>query len=1213
MKKIISFLLSLTILLTTIPTFVSATTEAMLADINGNEYYAEATNVLNKLKIIEGYPDGSFKPEKSVTRAEMAAIVCRMIGIDEKDKKKDEVIFKDVNAEHWANGYISIASERDIINGYGNGIFRPDADVKYEEAIKMVICALNIGDNVKISYYDWSAGYLKIANEKGIIDNLRGSKGKPATRGDIAVMVYNGLTSNLVAPVTSKEEGVYFGTQEIQLSTTTNNAEIYYTTDGSTPTIKSEKYKKSIYINKTTTLKAVTVVNNILISDVMEVKYTIKNSSSSGNSSTKYIISFNTDGGNEIPDQTIPFGETATEPEEPEKSGYTFMGWLDQNDEYFDFSEAITENIALKAEWIKTIHATESIINKLEQKYIDDEVNLDIKNDTITNVDVDYKLDGIGSVGIAELTSDPMLRTAGLIGKPVEINASGADVIEATITFHYNSSKINEPDDLAIVWFDEENNIVKLLENSKVDINNNSVSTATTHFSKYGVVLRKIWDAAWNTQLSAVRTDNTPYYDILLAMDCSGSMRGDKMRKSIESAQNLIDILTDEDIVSVLSFTDYTKEIVNRVKIGEISLTGNLDNRTYVKNRLATLYASGGTNINTALNYAANNKIADIRYQSLVILLSDGQSYVASDVLDRLKSNSQKVITVGIGSDVDQSLMQKIATSTGGSYLYCKNAKDLADAFIDLQNTYIGSTVDTDGDGLPDLVESTGMRDQYGEIWTTDPKSADSDGDGISDREEMGDYNALAAHPYFNRVSRPDLYTVKSDEAYVLMPETMSHSFINGENKIKLMVYITDCGYRTVPDLLTPMEEDGIPKEYIYSPVQNLKAELINIPDGFTLDSIEIIEEGKSANGHGKDYQAIATLSYFKTADLGTVTWRITADNLSEWSGYVATGIKANYVEKQQKIEPNIIKITNEQLENELQKIAAQSKKLFEILYENSSEKADKSGNIKEKRKKFKQQLEAKYDWPDQVYDAIAADILDNMSEKIDKYETDMIKLTNQIYESLSEPIHEGNIIETVGNIQYKVNYQLFSYGGIGTSFIEIQCGQKKEQLAWTNANTDDGRLAIAEYCAALAQLNTDLWKEFTAYYFENFAKLTEIKKITKDNVSYVLNCTEKTIKAICDKKDANELIKEMGTDAENKLKSKFTNSFKKYVKNNVPDGKKIVDAAEKYEKVKIKYEKLKKLWEENSASNKTINAYENFATVYNELEEAVKAVNQSN
>jgi len=269
--------------------FAAEAENTVFSDMKETDYYAQAATALEQLDILAGYPDGTFGAEKSITRAEMAAIVCRMIDKEtDAEKAKGETIFDDVKSDHWASGYINIASKEGIINGDGNGKFRPKDDVKHEEAIKMVVCALGYGDDVEVDAKDWSKGYLEVANEKGISTSLKGTKGKASTRGDVAVMSYNGLATESenskipATPVASVKAGEYKGTQKVKLTTATKGAVIYYTTDGKTPTTKSTKYTKEISISKTSTLKAIAVKGNVVSKGVLSLDYTIKKASSGG-------------------------------------------------------------------------------------------------------------------------------------------------------------------------------------------------------------------------------------------------------------------------------------------------------------------------------------------------------------------------------------------------------------------------------------------------------------------------------------------------------------------------------------------------------------------------------------------------------------------------------------------------------------------------------------------------------------------------------------------------------------------------------------------------------------------------------------------------------------------------------------------------------------------------------------------------------------------
>ena len=704
-------------------------------------------------------------------------------------------------------------------------------------------------------------------------------------------------------------------------------------------------------------------------------------------------------------------------------------------------------------------------------------------------------------------------------------------------------------------------------------------------------------------------------------------MSDSKMTKSIEAAQGLVDVLTDDDYISVLAFNNSTTEIVSQTKLVTYSESGEkIDNRQSLKDKLSSLRGSGGTVIESVLEKSLNYKTEDSQYQSFIILLSDGQSSVSNQILQKLKENGQKVITVGIGNDVDQSLMQRIADMTGGSYLFCENAEDLTDAFIDLQNIYIGSTKDTDGDGLPDLVETTGMRDQYGEIWITDPNNPDTDGDGYSDGEEMGEYKALAVHPYFSRESRPDLYTVKSDEAYIAAPDSMQYAIQRDEYQVLLRFYVTDLQYRMVPDLITPIEEDGIPKEYIYSQPENLKAELTRIPDGCTVESIETVKEDD------KTYRTDAVLSYSKSTTLDTVQWKVTADNCSEWSGYYSMGEKVAYISEEQKIEmiqaaeqeeeEKNYNYENNLLRESLYNMASQSKILIDKVYSNAESKEDMDTEITKKLARLKEQIIAtpsnkNLTVPDAVYESFALAILSALAgSDIDMYETDQNKLIKQIATQIEEGIGSGINVVTIDGTQYTANYTIFASSGIGVAINFVTWGSNRVDLSWTNANSEEGIEALAEYCAVLAQLNNDVWKEFLAYYTSDLFGLSGFTSVTTENARNVLDCTEKIIKAMCNKKDADALVNEIGSAAGEKLKSGWSNQFKKFVKNSIPNGENIVKTAETFKKAMEAYDEWNETFNEYANEGRTDknlekvkDKHEKFNTKYYELLEKMNTI----
>ena len=183
--KLLSVVLAIALCLSTV-SFAAFTDEAEIGS------YSEATTVLNALGIITGYEDGSFGPNKTITRAEFAAVVCRALGLGEA--LGGAQVFTDVPANHWAAGYVALAYQQGIINGYGDGNFGPSDNVKYKDAIKMVVAALGYNPVAEVNG-GYPGGYQVVASSAGLLAGITGaSADEPATRAVVAQMVYNGLT-----------------------------------------------------------------------------------------------------------------------------------------------------------------------------------------------------------------------------------------------------------------------------------------------------------------------------------------------------------------------------------------------------------------------------------------------------------------------------------------------------------------------------------------------------------------------------------------------------------------------------------------------------------------------------------------------------------------------------------------------------------------------------------------------------------------------------------------------------------------------------------------------------------------------------------------------------------------------------------------------------------------------------------------------------------
>lgn len=153
-----------------------------------NTKFKEAVNGLVDLGIINGYENGTFKPYQSITRAEFAKIVCIEAKLAEDTTKGQTIKFKDVGKAHWADKYITIAAQHNLIKGYPGGTFKPDSKVNYAEAVTILV---RLTSN-KILDGTWPDNYIKEGNDTGLTANVFIKKYlDKAIRGDVAIMTWN--------------------------------------------------------------------------------------------------------------------------------------------------------------------------------------------------------------------------------------------------------------------------------------------------------------------------------------------------------------------------------------------------------------------------------------------------------------------------------------------------------------------------------------------------------------------------------------------------------------------------------------------------------------------------------------------------------------------------------------------------------------------------------------------------------------------------------------------------------------------------------------------------------------------------------------------------------------------------------------------------------------------------------------------------------------
>ena len=167
------------------------------ADIN--ETYSEAVNVLSGLEVFRGYTDGSYQPQASITRAEVAAIIYRIATGDVEDRQvslySDYNRFTDVASGSWYAGYVNYCANAEYIKGYDEKRFGPNDPVTGYQALAMILRAVGYGkmDN-EFEGSNWAVQTAARANTLGVSKNVTAALlGSAATREVVAELLFRSI------------------------------------------------------------------------------------------------------------------------------------------------------------------------------------------------------------------------------------------------------------------------------------------------------------------------------------------------------------------------------------------------------------------------------------------------------------------------------------------------------------------------------------------------------------------------------------------------------------------------------------------------------------------------------------------------------------------------------------------------------------------------------------------------------------------------------------------------------------------------------------------------------------------------------------------------------------------------------------------------------------------------------------------------------------
>jgi len=200
MRKVLSFVLVLALVLSSFSMAFAAdnaSTAAGLTDIAGNAN-EDAIQVCYDLEIVTGNPDGTFLPDKDVTRAEFAAMLTRALSIpDSALAGYTSTTFKDTAGYNWAVPYLAFCQSKGIMLGDGYGNVMPGKTISVNEAMTMALRAIGYTANSSLLVGAWPANYVSIAQNNELYDDVTSST--TVDKASAAQIIYNLLTVQKVA------------------------------------------------------------------------------------------------------------------------------------------------------------------------------------------------------------------------------------------------------------------------------------------------------------------------------------------------------------------------------------------------------------------------------------------------------------------------------------------------------------------------------------------------------------------------------------------------------------------------------------------------------------------------------------------------------------------------------------------------------------------------------------------------------------------------------------------------------------------------------------------------------------------------------------------------------------------------------------------------------------------------------------------------------
>lgn len=171
--------------------FLAPTARAeVFTDVQSEHFNGEAIEYLKDSTIVEGYSDGSYKPENRINRAEFTKIIIEATYSDEEIEACTSASFPDVPAGEWFSKYICMAKTHGVVGGYPDSTFQPAGFINFAEASKIVSEAQDVPEDTTETNDEWFAGYVKGLENRNAIPTTVQFFDKEITRGEMSEVVF---------------------------------------------------------------------------------------------------------------------------------------------------------------------------------------------------------------------------------------------------------------------------------------------------------------------------------------------------------------------------------------------------------------------------------------------------------------------------------------------------------------------------------------------------------------------------------------------------------------------------------------------------------------------------------------------------------------------------------------------------------------------------------------------------------------------------------------------------------------------------------------------------------------------------------------------------------------------------------------------------------------------------------------------------------------